>query len=201
MPPKSRKKIAKPQASPKPRAKASRAGAGAAATATRGPGKPKTASAAPLAEGAPAPDFRVALDDGSSAALADFAGSKLVIFFYPKADTPGCTSEALDFSRLSKAFAAEGTRILGVSADSQKAQAKFRSKHSLAVPLGSDEGLTMLNAFGVWREKSMYGRAYMGVVRSTVLIGSDGSILKFWSNVKVNGHADEVLQEASRRAG
>ena len=119
-----------------------------------------------------APAFQLPRDGGGSVSLADYAGKKLVLFFYPRADTPGCTREAIDFTRLSDAFAAEGTAVLGVSADSVSAQESFRDKHQLAVPLISDETHGMLEAYGAWGEKSMYGRSFMGIIRTTVLIGS-----------------------------
>jgi peroxiredoxin Q/BCP len=116
-----------------------------------------------------------------------------VLFFYPRADTPGCTKEAIDFTRLKGAFAESQTAILGVSADPLKAQEAFRDKHQLSVPLVSDETHQMLEAYGVWGEKSMYGRTFLGILRTTVLIGGDGRILRIWRNVKVDNHADEVL--------
>jgi peroxiredoxin Q/BCP len=132
-------------------------------------------------------------DGGGTASLADYSGKKLVLFFYPRADTPGCTKEAIDFTRLSKAFAESQTAVLGVSADPPKAQEAFRDKHQLAIPLVSDEQHEMLDAYGVWGEKSMYGRTFQGIVRTTVLIGANGRIVRIWRHVKVDGHADEVL--------
>jgi peroxiredoxin Q/BCP len=149
-----------------------------------------------LLEGAKAPDFRLPRDGGDSVALSDFSGEKLVLFFYPKADTPGCTREAIDFTRLAGDFAASGTAVLGISADSQKAQESFRDKHRLSVPLISDEKHQMLAAYGAWGEKSMYGRTFMGIIRTTVLVGSDGRVSKVWRHVKVDGHADQVLEAA-----
>jgi thioredoxin-dependent peroxiredoxin len=119
-----------------------------------------------------------------------------VLFFYPRADTPGCTKEAIDFTRLKSKFAESGTAVLGVSADPPKAQEAFRDKHELSIPLVSDEQHEMLEAYGVWGEKSMYGRTFLGILRTTVLIGADGRIGKIWRNVKVDGHADEVLAAA-----
>jgi peroxiredoxin Q/BCP len=147
-------------------------------------------------EGAKAPSFRLPRDGGDSVALADFAGQKLVLFFYPRADTPGCTREAIDFTRLRDAFAESGTAVLGVSADSVKAQESFRNKHELSIPLISDEKHEMLEAYGAWGEKSMYGRTFLGILRTTVLIGADGKIARIWRNVRVDGHADEVLAAA-----
>lgn len=146
-----------------------------------------------LKEGAMAPAFELPRDGGGSVSLADYAGRKLVLFFYPRADTPGCTREAIDFTRLNSAFADEGAAVLGISADSVKAQESFRDKHQLAVPLISDETHEMLEAYGAWGEKSMYGRSFMGIIRTTVLIGADGRIARIWRNVRVDGHADEVL--------
>jgi peroxiredoxin Q/BCP len=149
-----------------------------------------------LLEGAKAPDFRLPRDGGDSVALSDFSGKKLVLFFYPRADTPGCTREAIEFTRLARDFAASGTAVLGVSADSQKAQESFRDKHKLSVPLMSDETHQMLEAYGAWGEKSMYGRTFLGILRTTVLVGTDGRVARLWRHVKVDGHADQVLEAA-----
>jgi len=149
-----------------------------------------------LTEGARAPAFRLPRDGGDTVSLSDYSGGKLVLFFYPRADTPGCTKEAIDFTRLASAFAENQTAILGVSADPLKAQESFRDKHQLSVPLVSDEQHEMLQAYGAWGEKSMYGRTFQGILRTTVLIGADGRILKIWRNVKVDGHADAVLAAA-----
>ncbi len=149
-----------------------------------------------LAEGAKAPAFHLPRDGGGTVSLSDYAGKHLVLFFYPRADTPGCTKEAIDFTRLSGVFAENGTALLGVSADPPKAQEAFRDKHELATPLASDEQHQMLEAYGVWGEKSMYGKTFLGIVRTTVLIGADGRIRKIWRNVRVDGHADEVLAAA-----
>jgi peroxiredoxin Q/BCP len=146
-----------------------------------------------LTEGANAPSFHLPRDGGGMIALSDFAGKKLVLFFYPRADTPGCTREAIDFTRLKGAFAESGTEVVGISADAQGAQERFRDKHKLAVPLISDEKHQMLEAYGAWGEKSMYGRTFLGIIRTTVLVGPDGRIVRVWRHVKVDGHADEVL--------
>ena len=146
-----------------------------------------------VVEGGKAPGFRLPRDGGDSVSLADYAGQKLVLFFYPRADTPGCTREAIDFTRLTAAFAKSGAAVLGVSADTVKAQESFRNKHQLTVPLISDEKHEMLEAYGAWGEKSMYGRTFLGILRTTVLIGTNGKIAKIWRNVRVDGHADEVL--------
>ncbi|MGA8649052.1 MAG: peroxiredoxin [Xanthobacteraceae bacterium] len=149
-----------------------------------------------LRPGAKAPTFTLPRDGGGTISLADFAGRKLVLYFYPRADTPGCTKEAIDFSRLKAAFGKAGTEILGVSADPVPAQDKFKTKHKLAIALGSDETHRMLEAYGVWQEKSMYGRKFMGVVRATFLIGPDQRIAQIWPKVAVTGHAEEVLTAA-----
>jgi peroxiredoxin Q/BCP len=154
---------------------------------------PKTPAGTAPVEGAMAPGFSLPSDGGGTVSLADYAGKKLVLFFYPRADTPGCTREAIDFTRLNDAFADEGAAVLGISADTVKAQESFRTKHQLSVPLISDEQHEMLEAYGAWGEKSMYGRNFMGIIRTTVLIGADGRIVKIWRNVRVDGHADEVL--------
>jgi thioredoxin-dependent peroxiredoxin len=151
---------------------------------------------AALTEGAAAPAFRLPRDGGDSVSLSDFAGQKLVVFFYPRADTPGCTKEAIDFTRLKSDFAAAGTAVLGVSADPVKAQEAFRNKHRLSVPLISDERHEMLEAYGAWGEKSLYGRTFMGIIRTTVLIGADGRLARVWRNVRVDGHAEAVLEAA-----
>lgn len=149
-----------------------------------------------LVEGKPAPAFSLPRDGGQLVSLSAYAGRKLVIFFYPRANTPGCTLEAIAFSRLANAFAAAQTAVLGVSADPVTAQEAFRDKHDLTIPLISDEKLGMLKAYGVWGEKSMYGKTFMGIVRTTVLIDGNGKVVRVWRNVRVDGHADEVLAAA-----
>jgi peroxiredoxin Q/BCP len=149
-----------------------------------------------LVEGARAPAFCLPRDGGGTISLSDYSGKKLVLFFYPRADTPGCTKEAIDFTRLASAFAAIETEVLGVSADPQRTQEAFRDKHHLTTPLVSDEKHEMLDAYGAWGEKSMYGRTFQGILRTTVLIGADGRIAKIWRRVKVDGHADAVLAAA-----
>lgn len=161
--------------------------------------KPATKAAArphALSAGDKAPAFKVVGDDGAVVALSDFKGRNLVLYFYPRADTPGCTQEAMDFSRLRSAFAKADTDILGVSADPVAAQAKFKAKHKLGVALGSDESTAMLAAYGAWGEKSLYGRKFLGVIRSTFLIDGKGRIARVWPSVKVAGHAEEVLAAA-----
>ncbi len=146
--------------------------------------------------GSKAPAFKLPRDGGGTLTLADFQGRKLVLYFYPRADTPGCTTESLDFSRLKAEFNKAGADILGVSADPVAAQDKFKAKHKLTVALASDEHHKMLAAYRAWGKKSMYGRTFMGIIRSTVLIGPDGRIAHIWPKVKVNGHAEEVLAAA-----
>lgn len=157
---------------------------------------PSASTAGALQEGDRAPDFTLKRDGDSTVRLADFARRKLVIFFYPRADTPGCTLEAIDFTRHSKQFEQASTGLLGVSADDVRAQTKFRDKHGLGVPLGADSDLQTVKAYGVWGEKSMYGRTFLGIVRTTVLVGADGRIARIWRNVKVDGHAAAVLEAA-----
>jgi len=149
-----------------------------------------------LNPGAMAPTFTLPRDGGDTVSLVDFAGRKLVLYFYPRADTSGCTKEAIDFSRLKAAFGKAGADILGVSADPVPAQDKFKAKHKLAIALASDEKHRMLEAYGVWQEKSMYGRKFMGIVRTTILIGPDQRIARVWPKVSVTGHAEEVLAAA-----
>ncbi len=165
-------------------------------SAAQKPASPRLEPAAAAMEGGKAPGFALPRDGGDSVSLADYAGQKLVLFFYPRADPPGCTREAIDFTRLKGDFAETRTTVLGVSADTVKAQESFRNKHELAIPLISDERHEMLEAYGAWGEKSMYGRSFMGIIRTTVLIGADGRIAKIWRNVRVDGHADEVLAAA-----
>jgi len=149
-----------------------------------------------LVAGAKAPAFTLGRDGGTSVSLKDFKTRNLVLYFYPKADTPGCTKEAIAFSGLRAAFAKAGTEILGVSADPVAAQDKFKAKHKLKIPLGSDESRKMLQDYGAWGEKSMYGRIFMGVIRKTFLIDGAGRIVRIWPNVRVPGHAEEVLDAA-----
>ena len=146
--------------------------------------------------GEKAPDFHLPRDGGGTVALADFKGRKLVLYFYPKADTPGCTKEAIAFNGLKRALAAAGADVVGVSADPVKAQDKFRDKYSLKFPLASDETHAMLTAYDTWGEKSMYGRKFMGVLRTTFLIDQTGRIAQVWRSVKVDGHAEAVLAAA-----
>lgn len=150
---------------------------------------------ADVVEGAKAPDFELA-GAGGPMRLADFAGKALVVYFYPKDDTSGCTREAQDFSELAPDFARAGVAVVGVSKDSLASHAKFTSKYNLDVPLGSDPDGAVVAAFGAWVEKSMYGRKYMGIERSTFLIDADGVVRRIWRKVRVPGHAIEVLKAA-----
>ncbi len=143
-----------------------------------------------------APDFVLPADDASPVSLQSFKGRKLVLYFYPKDDTSGCTQEAIDFNRLKKDFETAGAAILGVSPDSAASHAKFKAKHGLDISLASDETKAILEAYGVWVEKSMYGRKYMGVERTTFLIDRAGVVAQVWSKVKVPGHAEAVLAAA-----
>jgi len=149
-----------------------------------------------LVAGAKAPAFTLARDGGGTVTLQAFRGRKLVLYFYPKADTSGCTKEAIAFSGLRAAFAKAGTEILGVSADPVAVLDKFKAKHKLGVALASDETKDMLQAYGAWGEKSMYGRKYLGVIRKTFLIDGEGRILRIWPKVRVEGHAEAVLEAA-----
>ena len=143
------------------------------------------------------PDIAMEAPDGSAVKVSDFAGRKVVVFFYPKDDTPGCTTENKDFSALAADFAAAGTALLGVSKDPPKKHLKFIEKHGLAAPLVSDaETGGVSDALGIWTEKSMYGRTYMGMERTTYLVGADGKIAQVWNKVKVKGHAEAVLAAA-----
>ena len=146
--------------------------------------------------GGKAPAFRLPRDGGGTVGLADFAGRRLVLYFYPRADTTGCTREAVDFSRLKSAFSRAGTDILGVSADPVAALDRFKSKHKLAIALASDETHKVLEAYGVWQQKTLYGRKFMGTVRATFLIGPDQHIARVWPKVSVAGHAQDVLDAA-----
>ena len=148
--------------------------------------------------GDPLPDIALERPAGGTVRLTDFAAQKLVVFFYPKDDTPGCTTENKDFSALAEDFAKAGIGLLGVSKDPPKKHQKFIAKYGLTAPLASDaEEGGLSDALGVWAEKAMYGRSYMGMVRSTYLIGADGRIARIWDKVKVAGHAAEVLAAAT----
>ena len=149
-----------------------------------------------LEAGDKAPSFKLATDDGGTASLAGFKGRPFVLYFYPKDDTSGCTREAIDFTAALKKFEKLGVSVLGVSRDSLAAHEKFRKKHKLKVTLGSDPETKMADAYGVWVEKSLYGRKYMGIERATFLINAKGVITQAWHKVKVPGHVEAVLAAA-----
>ena len=149
-----------------------------------------------VSEGEPAPEFTLTSDTGEQVSLSDFRGKPVVLYFYPKDDTSGCTAEAKDFSRLASDFRKAGVEVIGVSPDGVASHQKFRKKYDLAVRLAADADKTVVTAYGVWVEKSMYGRKYMGVERSTFLIDRHGRIARSWRKVKVPGHAEEVLGAA-----
>jgi len=146
--------------------------------------------------GDPAPDFDLPTDGGGQAKLSDYKGRKLVLYFYPKDDTSGCTSEANGFSELAADFAKAGTTVIGVSKDSVKSHDKFKAKYGLDLILAADVEGAVVEAYGAWVEKSMYGRQYMGIDRSTFLIDGEGRIRKLWRKVKVPGHVADVLAAA-----
>lgn len=152
-------------------------------------------------EGRMAPDFKVALDDGSTLNLKALRGAPVVLYFYPKDDTSGCTREAQDFTAAAKDFGKLGVTVIGISPDSIESHKKFRSKHKLAVHLGADEDRKIIEKYGVWVEKSMYGRKYMGVERATFLIGADGRVARIWRKVRVPNHVKEVLAAAKEQTG
>ncbi len=143
-----------------------------------------------------APDFTLPRDGGGSISLSAFRGRPVVLFFYPKDDTKSCTLEAISFTELAPDFAAAGVELIGISPDLVKRHDRFAKKHDLTVTLAADEEKTAINAYGLWVEKSLYGRKYMGVERSTFLIAADGRVSRVWEKVKVNGHAQEVLEAA-----
>ena len=151
-------------------------------------------SKAKLEVGDKAPAFELPRDGEGGISLKSLKGRKLVLYFYPKDDTSGCTREAIDFNALKKDFAKAGAEIIGVSPDTVKSHDKFKAKHGLDIALIADEDKTMLEAYGVWTEKSRYGRKYMGVERTTFLIDGAGKIARVWNKVKVPGHAEEVLE-------
>lgn len=147
-----------------------------------------------LTAGAKAPDFELPRNGGGTVSLSALAGKPVVLFFYPKDDTPACTNEAIDFTRLNADFAKRGATVIGLSPDTVKKHDKSAAKHDLSVILVSDEERVALEAYGVWTEKSMYGRKYMGVERTTFLIDGNGVIVNIWEKVKVAGHAEAVLK-------
>lgn len=146
-----------------------------------------------------APSFSLPANGGKTVSLSDYAGRKLVIYFYPKDNTPGCTTEAIDFTAAVKDFDKANTAIIGVSADSVKKHENFIEKHKLGITLVSDEEQKMLSDYGVWVEKNMYGRKFMGIERATYLIGTDGTIEQIWRKVKVKGHVEAVLEAAGQK--
>jgi thioredoxin-dependent peroxiredoxin len=149
-----------------------------------------------ISEGSPAPDFTLPRDGGTTVTLSGLRPGKVVLYFYPKDDTPGCTLEAQDFNARMSEFAAAGTTVIGVSKDSVKSHDKFCKKHGLSIILASDEEGTTCEDYGVWVQKSMYGKTYMGIERTTVLIDGAGKVARIWPKVSVKGHADEVLAAA-----
>jgi thioredoxin-dependent peroxiredoxin len=146
-----------------------------------------------LVDGDMAPNFELPTDGGGQAHLKDLKGKPVVIYFYPKDDTSGCTAEAIAFNGLRAKFATAGATVIGISPDSAASHDKFKRKHDLEIALAADPERSAIEAYGVWKEKSMYGRKYFGVERSTFLIDREGRIAKVWRKVKVPGHADEVL--------
>jgi peroxiredoxin Q/BCP len=150
-----------------------------------------------IAEADPAPDFTLSATGGRTVSLANMKGKPFVLYFYPKADTPGCTKEAQAFEEALPDMAKAGIDVIGVSKDPMKALEKFAEKYTLTFPLASDPDGTVVEAYGAWVEKSMYGKNYMGIDRSTILVGKDGKIAKIWRKVKVPGHAADVMKAAS----
>ena len=149
-----------------------------------------------IAENTPAPALNIATDGDGRFDLSAHKGQKVVVYFYPKADTPGCTTEGLDFSALVDQFAAADTVVIGISRDKVTKLDRFKAKHDLKIILGSDEDGVVTEAWGVWILKKLYGREYMGIERATFLIDASGQIARIWHNVKVKGHADDVLKVA-----
>jgi thioredoxin-dependent peroxiredoxin len=149
-----------------------------------------------LAEGDTAPDFQMQAAGGRTVSLNDYKGKPFILYFYPKADTPGCTKEACAFQEAVPHLEAIGLDVIGVSPDKIKPIEKFAAKYGLTFPLASDEDHAVADRYGTWVEKSMYGRNYMGMERSTFLIGADGKVLKAWRKVSVTGHADDVMKAA-----
>ncbi len=143
-----------------------------------------------------APDFDLATNGGGRVRLSDLKGKKVVVYFYPADDTKGCTIEAIDFTRAAAAFRAVGTEIIGISPDSEASHDRFAAKHDLGITLAADPDHEAIEAYGVWGEKTLYGRKFMGVERATFLIGTDGRIAQEWHNVRVAGHVDKVLAAA-----
>ena len=155
----------------------------------------------PLAEGDKAPDFTMPTDGGGTVSLAGMKGGPVVLYFYPKDDTPGCTKEACAFRDAMPDFSAADARIVGVSKDSAAKHDRFKAKYDLPFTLAADTDGSVCEAYGVWVRKKLYGREYMGIERATFLIGADGRVKKIWRNVKVPGHAEAVLEAAREAAG
>ncbi len=151
--------------------------------------------------GSPAPDFTLPRDGGGTVSLHDFRGKIVVLYFYPKDDTTGCTKEAIGFSERIKDFSKAGAVVIGVSKDSAQKHDKFKAKHDLKVILAADENLDVNKAYGVWVEKSMYGRRYMGTQRATFLIDANGKVVRVWPKVKLKDHVSEVLEAVKELAG
>jgi peroxiredoxin Q/BCP len=151
---------------------------------------------AELTPGDDAPQFSLPEDGGGKVRLTELRGKIVVLFFYPQDNTETCTAEAIDFSKFHDAFKEAGAVVIGISPDSLKKHANFRKKHGLTTPLAADESREAIEAYGVWDEKMMFGRKYMGVIRSTFLIDREGKIKRIWRNVRVAGHAEEVLETA-----
>jgi len=147
----------------------------------------------------PAPDFTLPRDGGETVSLADLRGSRVVLFFYPRDDTPGCTKESIGFSHTLQTFSEKGVKVFGISKDSVASHDKFAAKHELTVPLLSDENGTTCEDYGVWGEKNMYGKKFMGIERTTFLIDTEGKIARIWRKVKVPGHVQEVLEIVRRK--
>ena len=141
-----------------------------------------------------APDFTLPRDGGGNVTLSEMRPAPVVLFFYPKDDTSGCTKEAIAFTGLGQEFEAAGAKVFGISKDTVAKHDKFRDKHELGIPLLSDAESDVCEQYGVWKEKSMYGKKFMGIERTTVLIGGDGKVVRVWPKVKVPGHAEEVLE-------
>lgn len=149
-----------------------------------------------LTEGQTAPDFNLPADGEGTLSLTDYKGQPVIVYFYPKDDTPGCTKEAIAFTEKQAEFEALGITIIGISPDNAKKHDRFKAKHALTIRLAADEETETAQAYGVWVEKKMYGKTYMGVERSTFLIDHDGKLAHIWRKVKVPGHVDDVLEKA-----